>query len=40
MDLELPSGLDNRPLKFEEWEFMNKQTIFVSNPTDYELEKK
>ena len=25
----LPSALDNRPLKFEEWEFMNKQTIFV-----------
>tara|TARA_Y100001954_G_scaffold90519_1_gene99068 strand:+ start:3638 stop:5620 length:1983 start_codon:yes stop_codon:yes gene_type:complete len=36
----LPSALDNRPLKFEEWEFMNKQTIFVSaTPADYELEK-
>ena len=27
----LPSALDNRPLKFEEWETLNKQTIFVSN---------
>ena len=36
----LPSALDNRPLKFEEWELMNKQTIFVSaTPADYELEK-
>ena len=36
----LPSALDNRPLKFEEWEMINKQTIFVSaTPADYELEK-
>ncbi|MBT4479147.1 MAG: excinuclease ABC subunit UvrB [Flavobacteriales bacterium] len=36
----LPSALDNRPLKFEEWEDINKQTIFVSaTPADYELEK-
>jgi len=36
----LPSALDNRPLKFEEWELINKQTIFVSaTPADYELEK-
>ena len=36
----LPSALDNRPLKFVEWELMNKQTIFVSaTPADYELEK-
>ena len=36
----LPSALDNRPLKFEEWELMNRQTIFVSaTPADYELEK-
>tara|TARA_B000000532_G_C18869867_1_gene407963 strand:+ start:110 stop:2092 length:1983 start_codon:yes stop_codon:yes gene_type:complete len=36
----LPSALDNRPLKFEEWELLNKQTIFVSaTPSDYELEK-
>jgi excinuclease ABC subunit B len=36
----LPSALDNRPLKIEEWEEINKQTIFVSaTPADYELEK-
>ena len=36
----LPSALDNRPLTFEEWETMGKQTIFVSaTPNDYELEK-
>ena len=36
----LPSALDNRPLKFKEWEEINKQTIFVSaTPADYELEK-
>ena len=36
----LPSALDNRPLKFEEWEQINKQTIFVSaTPADYELER-
>ena len=26
----LPSAIDNRPLKFEEWEAMRPQTIFVS----------
>lgn len=35
----LPSALDNRPLKFHEFEKMVKQTVFVSaTPTDYELE--
>lgn len=34
----LPSCLDNRPLKFEEWDKMRPQTIFVSaTPGDYEL---
>lgn len=36
----LPSALDNRPLKFEEWETMINQCIFVSaTPGDYELGK-
>jgi excinuclease ABC subunit B len=36
----LPSALDNRPLKFEEFESLVKQVIFVSaTPGDYELEK-
>ncbi|ELB2197597.1 TPA: excinuclease ABC subunit UvrB [Vibrio parahaemolyticus] len=36
----LPSALDNRPLKFEEFEFLAPQTIFVSaTPGNYELEK-
>jgi excinuclease ABC subunit B len=36
----LPSALDNRPLKFEEFEQRIKQAIFVSaTPGDYELEK-
>ena len=36
----LPAALDNRPLKFEEFEAMTRQTIFVSaTPADYELEK-
>jgi len=35
----LPSALDNRPLKFEEFERMAPQTIFVSaTPANYELE--
>lgn len=35
----LPSALDNRPLKFEEWEQRSPQTIFVSaTPRAYELE--
>jgi excinuclease ABC subunit B len=36
----LPSALDNRPLKFEEWEAKIKQAIFVSaTPGPYELGK-
>ncbi|HET8654860.1 MAG TPA: excinuclease ABC subunit UvrB, partial [Longimicrobiaceae bacterium] len=36
----LPSALDNRPLKFEEWETMVPKAIFVSaTPGDYELAK-
>jgi len=35
----LPSALDNRPLKFEEWERLAPQTIFVSaTPANYEKE--
>ena len=35
----LPSALDNRPLKFEEFESLIPQTIFVSaTPADYERE--
>ena len=35
----LPSALDNRPLKFEEWEARRPQTIFVSaTPGKYEAE--
>ena len=35
----LPSALDNRPLKFEEWERKVAQAIFVSaTPGDWELE--
>ncbi len=35
----LPSALDNRPLKFEEWEAISPQTIFVSaTPGKYEAE--
>jgi len=34
----LPSALDNRPLKFEEFEDLTNQVIFVSaTPADYEL---
>jgi excinuclease ABC subunit B len=33
----LPSALDNRPMKFDEWEKISPQTIFVSaTPADYE----
>ncbi|KAA2283909.1 excinuclease ABC subunit UvrB [Arenimonas fontis] len=36
----LPSALDNRPLKFEEWERRSPRTIFVSaTPGPYELDK-
>lgn len=35
----LPSCVDNRPLKFDEWDSMRGQTIFVSaTPGDWELE--
>jgi len=35
----LPSCLDNRPLKFEEWEGMRPQTVFVSaTPGPWELQ--
>ncbi|WP_146568570.1 excinuclease ABC subunit UvrB [Posidoniimonas corsicana] len=35
----LPSALDNRPLKFDEWEERIKQVVYVSaTPADYELE--
>jgi excinuclease ABC subunit B len=34
----LPSALDNRPLKFTEWERMVKQAVFVSaTPAEWEL---
>lgn len=36
----LPSAMDNRPLKFDEFEGMLNQVIFVSaTPADYELQK-
>lgn len=36
----LPSCCDNRPLKFEEWETMRPQTVFVSaTPGDWEMER-
>ncbi len=35
----LPSALDNRPMRFDEWERISPQTIFVSaTPGDYEAE--
>ena len=35
----LPSCMDNRPLKFEEWDAMRPQTVFVSaTPAAWELE--
>ena len=35
----LPMALDNRPLKFEEWNTRRKQTVFVSaTPSDWEIE--
>ena len=35
----LPSCMDNRPLKFEEWDAMRPQTVFVSaTPAGWELE--
>lgn len=36
----LPAAADNRPLKFDEFEEVTKQTVFVSaTPADYELER-
>ena len=36
----LPSALDNRPMKFEEFEALSPQTIYVSaTPSNYEIEK-
>ena len=36
----LPAAVDNRPLKFEEYESLTPQTIYVSaTPADYELER-
>jgi excinuclease ABC subunit B len=36
----LPSALDNRPLRFDEWEARTPQRLYVSaTPADYELEK-
>ena len=36
----LPSALDNRPLRFDEWEQLSPQTVFVSaTPGNYEGEK-
>ncbi len=36
----LPSALDNRPLKFEEWDAMRPPTVFVSaTPAKWELER-
>lgn len=36
----LPSALDNRPLRFDEWEARAGQTVFVSaTPRPYELER-
>ena len=35
----LPSCMDNRPLRFEEWDAMRPQSVFVSaTPTNWELE--
>jgi len=36
----LPAAMDNRPLKFDEWEALTMQTVFMSaTPAPYELEK-
>ncbi|MFT7352245.1 MAG: excinuclease ABC subunit B [Flavobacterium sp.] len=36
----LPAAMDNRPLKFDEWETMQNQVLYISaTPADYELEK-
>ncbi len=37
----LPSALDNRPLRFDEFESLSPQTVYVSaTPGDYELDRK
>ena len=37
---DLPAAMDNRPLKFEEFETLQNQVIYVSaTPADYELDK-
>ena len=34
----LPAAMDNRPLKFDEFEILQNQTIYVSaTPSDYEM---
>ena len=36
----LPAALDNRPLRFEEFETLGNQTIYMSaTPSDYEIQK-
>ena len=36
----LPAAMDNRPLKFEEFEKLQNQVLYVSaTPADYELNK-
>lgn len=36
----LPSCIDNRPLKFEEWDAMRPQTVYVSaTPANWEMER-
>ncbi len=36
----LPMALDNRPLKFEEWDARSRQAVYVSaTPADWELER-
>ncbi|MEX2277081.1 MAG: excinuclease ABC subunit UvrB [Cucumibacter sp.] len=36
----LPSCVDNRPLKFEEWEYMRPDSVFVSaTPANWEMER-
>ena len=40
MALDFPAALDNRPLKFDEFEQVHNQIIYVSaTPADYELQK-
>ena len=40
MDLDFLRQLINRPLKFEEWESLLNQVIYISaTPADFELEK-